>query len=222
MESLARSEVQQTPIGKLIRRELRRQGRKPSELVLQLGYRNVNKGLRRLEQAMIEGEITPINKERLAEGLGIGDARVQQVIERTERLVEEQRRREERKALLERRRRQRAEFRPHLLALNDLGRPPVGQIVIASLIWSHIERARKVPLPSEVLRSRGLCRDKLLKDMIRLHQAESGGSLPAMGRITGYALISQFSVAPTWFGHCDGNRVEQRVLRQLSTSRCFL
>jgi hypothetical protein len=210
MEFLARSEVQQTPIGKLIRRELLKQGRKPSELVLQLGYRNVSKGLRRLELAMIEGEIRPMIKERLAEGLGIGDARVQKVIERTEHLVDEQRRRQVRKERLERRRLQKEHFRPHLLALTEHSRPQVGQIVIASLVWGNIETARKLAVSMEVVRSRGKRRAHLSRELIRAHFAEQEDRVPILGRIEGYALVSRFAVEPTWFFDVEGNRVVAR------------
>jgi hypothetical protein len=83
-----------TPIGRLIRRRLRELGLNRAQLARRLGYRNVGKGCRRLEQ-IYDGDLARLDPllGRLAGALDLPPDEVTAVIEETRQEAEAERRR---------------------------------------------------------------------------------------------------------------------------------
>jgi hypothetical protein len=167
-----------TPFDRLIRGRMNDLGVRSGRLAARLGYRNISKGARRLEE-VCRGDL--VGKQQLLANLpgalGLPDDVVAAAIEETRQEVERARQAELERAEAEWRRR----FRPHALITTEREVP--SPIFLAVFIGPEVlKRVDFDPaLPVEVIHQRE-------QEVLRRRLGQWNGEIIAFGKATGYVL----------------------------------
>jgi len=166
------------PISALILRYTSRSKEEKLNIVKKLGgYKNLNKGLRRLEHLIQTGQCPDSLREKLPSVLGIDPSAIQEAFEAT--LA--QQREEEEKAREEY---ERKTFRPHIWVKHELENPPLGSICIVAFIG--IEHWKVITLPEDIASLRWSEQCWTLREKIREHQSQEYVDRSMFGKVTGY------------------------------------
>ena len=165
------SESNPLPITTLIMSRCQELGLTRAQLVKRTGYKNVSKGIRRLEEVLLgDLQSTKYLIEGLPAALDLPANVINRAVEKTRRQIEE----EEEAAW-------RASFKPHAIILTERERPE--PIFVAALIG--VERLLRVDFNPEGDRENYVRR--ALEGMRRI-LAKWRGVLPAFGRPTGIII----------------------------------
>ena len=150
------------------------------EVVLKLGYKNLDKGYRRLYHLIETGECPEPIKKMLPTALGVLPQVVEDAFETTARQKQEE-------VEIARRCQEEYErriFKPHLWIEHVRKRPPVGTICIVAFIG--IENFKVLNLPKNINQLDWSEQIRLVQERIRLHQKEEGTDDHIFGRVEGY------------------------------------
>ena len=149
-------------------------------IVKKLGYKNLNKGLRRLDKLIQTGECPDSLRKKLPAVLGLDPYAIEQAYELTLSQIEEQ----EEKATQNIESYERRMFRPHIWVKHELENPPLGTICIAAFIG--IEHWKVIALPEYITDLRWSEQFKTLKNKIREHQSLEHVDKSMFGKVIGY------------------------------------
>jgi len=163
------------PISALVLRYTTRSKKEKLNIVKNLGYKNLNKGLRRLDHLIQTGQCPYSLREKLPSVLGIDPSAIQEAFEAT--LA--QQREEEEKARRAEEDFERTTFRPHLWVIHELENPPVGSIC-------GIERWKIITLHENISNLRWSDQCITIKEKIIVHQSDVSVDESIFGRVKGY------------------------------------
>ena len=163
-------------LGTFITEKLNAQGIKRSEFVKCLGYKNINKGLRALDQCIEHGEPHPFVVQNLPSALHVEPSVIEKVLK-----ITQQQRLDKKEA------RERKSFRPHLWIITEEKRPT--SITMALLTgFAH----KTITLPPDITELPFERQLEMVKSVVRSHYAEGEGIWPFFGKILGYYYIHHF------------------------------
>lgn len=167
-------------IAELIQQELTNRNWRKSQLVAAMGYKNLTRGLKRLEHCLHTGDCAnAVLLSRLRHALELPTEQFNAAIAATQ----QQRAREEQARAAHEEAEQRARFRPYIYVRTSASRP--SSITAAALIGPRLKHLRldeeATALPRPFLLS-------LVTSLVREHYRSNQGNCPLFGNITGYAL----------------------------------
>jgi hypothetical protein len=165
-------------ISKLINQVISGNKQRKREIVLKLGYKNLDKGYRRLHHLIETGECSEPMKRMLPNALGLDPQVVEDAFEATvqQKAVElelARKRREEN---------ERGTFRPHIWIEHELSRPRSITIVA----FTGVENYKVVRLPENTNKLSWDEQKRIVRWTIRQHQDDKGTVDPMFGSVTGY------------------------------------
>jgi hypothetical protein len=150
-------------------------------LVARLGYRNIRKGARRLDE-WLNGEAVPVALvSKLAAALELPATSIAEAI-----ATSEQVRREERKATM------RANFFPHLFVVTEQSLPT--QITLSAI--GGFPRERYLALPGDFMHWPASRQEALIQRLIRECVARYQGVIPTFGAIQHFVCCLAFDEPP--------------------------
>jgi hypothetical protein len=168
----------QYQISKLINQVISGNKQRKREIILKLGYKNFNKGYRRLYHLIETGECLEPIKNMLPTALGLDPQVVADAFEATARQKAEElelaRRRQEEY--------ERRTFKPHLWIEHELSRPR--SIAMAAL--SGINSFKLVSLPEGINQLSWNEQKRVVRWAIQRHQRDNGIEDYMFGKVTGY------------------------------------
>ena len=161
------------PLARQIQKSLESKYETKLTIVKRLGYKNQNKGLRRLEQFINTGECSELFKEKLAQVLELDSRIIQNA---SNNLKFRQSMDEESKRL--------RNFQPHLWIIHELEKPPLGCICIVGLLG--LEYFKKILLPGDISIRSWSAQFKFVRDKIKEHQQKEVVDTKIFGDVSGY------------------------------------
>jgi hypothetical protein len=176
------------PLQTLISQTMAAKGLRKSQIVSLLGFKNITKGIRRLDAFVADGVDSPGMLDRLPSALGLPAETVHAAYEQT---LDQMRAEAEaqRSAHLER---LRAEFRPHVRVKTERTVP--SPIFVVAMTGGP-DRWLRISLPEEVTALPEHDQIEQVAEIIRQHHAERKGWAGPFGSITGYYYRSEFERA---------------------------
>lgn len=182
-----------------ILRRMAARGWRKSELVLAMGYRDLSRGLNRLERCLREGDCSnTVLLARMRQALGSDNGRFEVAVNETQR----QRQQEERARLAREEEERRARFRPYVHVRTTETRP--GLITIAAVIGPRLKSFQLagtlLSLPRPLLLAR-------VSEIVRDHYRDNLGRCPLFGQITGYAFRIAYDATVVF--DTEGNLVQE-------------
>lgn len=169
------------PISRFIAQHARMAGFSRRDIARRLGYHDIGKAHRALDDALTTGTVPPHMRTYLADALEVDAAVLDPVMTATLRQQQD----EARARTRDRERAYAARFRPHLRAETERVVPQ--PIFIAALMTTA--RLRHVELSDETWSAKPERRDQLIKKAIQDHYGEHHGHVPAFGMIVGYVAV---------------------------------
>ena len=168
------------PISKIILQAI--DGRKENKLriVKKLGFKNLNKGVRRLEHIIHTGQCSKSMRDMLPFALGLDHVAIQQALK----VTLTQRREEEENSRRRRDEYERRCFRPHIWIKHELENPPLGSICIVGFVG--IEHWKVIQLPEYVGRKPLSEQFRAVRGKIREHQRREDVDESMFGGVMGY------------------------------------
>ena len=142
-----------------------------------LGYTNISKGMRKLEQFLEAAEPHQLIEEQLPSALELPEEIVREAIEKTRRLIKEA----EEAA-------RRAAFRPHLYVVTERDIP--SQICICGMVGGH--RYKIVKLPEDFNELPPERQDLLIRTGNNESIQRENGSMNFFGKILYYVLLRDY------------------------------
>jgi hypothetical protein len=172
----------------LISETMAAKGLRKSQIVSLLGFKNITKGIRRLDAFVADGINSPGMLDRLPSALGLPAETVHAAYEQT---LDQMRAEAEaqRSAHLER---LRAEFRPHVRVKTERTVP--SPIFVVAMTGGP-DRWLRINLPEEITASSEHSQIEQAAEIIRQHHAQCKGWAGPFGSITGYYYRSEFERA---------------------------
>lgn len=165
-------------ISKLINRVISGNKELKREVVLKLGYRNLDKGYRRLDYLIETGECPEPMKKMLPRALGINPKVVEDAFEATARQRQEE-------LEIDRKRGEEYErrtFKPHLWIEHELSRPRS----VAMVALSGIDTFKLVMLPEGINQLSWNEQKRVVRWAIQRHQRNKGIEDSMFGKVTSY------------------------------------
>jgi hypothetical protein len=165
-------------ISKLINQFISGNKQRKREIVLNLGYKNLDKGYRRLYHLIETGECPELMRKMLPTALGVEPQVVEDAFKATAQQIAEE-------VELTRRRQEEYErrtFKPHLWIEHELSRPR--SIAMAGL--SGINSFKIVSLPEGINQLSWNEQKRVVRWAIRQHQQNKGPEDCMFGKVTGY------------------------------------
>jgi len=169
-----------TGISALILRYASRSKEEKLNIVKKLGYKNLNKGLRRLDNFIQAGQCPESLREKLPTVLGLEPSAIQQAYE----LTLTQQGEEKENARRNREEHERKTFRPHIWVKHELKNPPLGSICIVAFIG--IEHWKVITLPDDIAGLEWSEQFNTVREEIREHQSQEDVDRSMFGKVTGY------------------------------------
>ena len=172
----------------LISETMAAKGLRKSQIVSLLGFKNITKGIRRLDAFVEDGVDSPGMLDRLPSALGVPAETVHAAYEQT---LDQMRAEAEaqRSAHLER---LRAEFRPHLRVKTERTVP--SPIFVVAMTGGP-DRWLRINLPEEIIAFSKDSQIEQAAEIIRQHHAEHKGWAGPFGSINGYYYRVEFEKA---------------------------
>jgi len=163
--------------------------------------KNLNKGLRRLDQLIQTGQCPDSLREKLPSVLGIDPSAIKEAFEAT--LA--QQREEEEKARRIRENYERKTFRPHICVKHELENPPIGSISIVAFIG--IEHWKAKTLPEDIANLRWSEQCCIIRKKIREHQSQECVNTNIFGKVTGYLYRKTYN--DSYLFNIDGTLLQK-------------
>lgn len=165
-------------ISKLINQVISGNKQRKRDIVLKLGYRNLDKGHRRLYHLIETGECPEPIKKMLPSALGVDPQVVEDAFKATSQQIAEElelaRRRQEEY--------ERRTFKPHLWIEHELSRPKS----ITMVLFTGVDNYKVVNLPNIIVKLDWKYQVRVVEDTIRRHQQNKGTEDCMFGKVTGY------------------------------------
>lgn len=165
-------------ISKLINQVISGNKERKRDIVLKLGYKNLDKGYRRLDHLIETGECPESIKNMLPSALELDPQVVKDAFEATARQKEEElelaRRRQEEY--------ERRTFKPHLWIEHELSRPKS----ITMVLFTGVDNYKVVNLPDIIDKLEWEYQVRVVEDTIRQHKQNKGTEDFMFGKVTGY------------------------------------
>ena len=189
------------PISALILRYTSRSKEEKFNIVKKLGYKNLNKGLRRLEHLIQTGQCPDSLREKLPTVLGIDPSAIEEAFEATlaQQRVDEEKDRRTREDY------ERKTFRPHLWVKHELQNPPVGSICIVAFIG--IEHWKIITLPEDIASLKWSDQRMTIIEKIREHQSQECVNTNIFGKVTGYLYRKTYN--DSYLFNIDGTLLQK-------------
>lgn len=147
------------------------------DLVVRMGYKNITKGLRRLDACIKLGECSEIFKNLLANALNITLTEIEQAIG----LLRSEIRKSELKM-------EKSRFRPHIKITHAGNRP----LNITAVAFFGIKQFKEIAVDENLSRKTLWEQIEIVQDLVKNHYAHANGTCPMFGVITGYRYFYQF------------------------------
>ena len=170
-------------LGRFITEEMKRKGLKRSEVAHCLGYANINRGLRRLDECINEGTPHAFIIQNLHTVLGVDSSVVQKALAITKKQMLEKRKAREAEA----EERAREAFRPHLFINTELSRPTS----ITMAIFTGMAD-KTVNLPEDFAAHPPEKQLEIVQSVLRQHFKDNQGECRFFGKILGYYYVHHF------------------------------
>jgi len=167
-------------ISELILRYTSRSKEDKLNIVKKLGYKNLNKGFRRLDNLIQTGQCPDSLRKKLPTALGLEPSVIQKAYELTLNQLAE----EEEKARRDRESYERRMFQPHLWIKHEREYPPVGSICIVGFLG--IENWKVITLPEDISGLQWSEQLKALREKIREHQSQEYVDTSIFRKVIGY------------------------------------
>jgi hypothetical protein len=167
-------------ISKLINQTISGNKERKRDIVLKLGYKNLDKACRRLHHLIETGECSEPIKKMLLTALGVEPQVVEEAFKATSKQIAE----EEELARRSQEEYERRTFKPHLWIEHERKGPPVGTICIVAFVG--IENFKVLNLPKNINELEWDEQVRLVQDRIGLHQKEEEIHDHIFGRVEGY------------------------------------
>lgn len=149
-----------------------------TEFVKCLGYKKINRGLRRLQRCLDTGVISDYIQTMLVTRAGMDRERLQKALRETQMEME----RERKDYMIRRELQERLQFRPHLYALSTATRPSF----ITGYAICGGENLRIIPLPENILNVTSEERMVIIKNRIEDYKKKYKSSIPFFGPLSGF------------------------------------
>ncbi len=165
-------------ISKLINQIISGKKERKREIVLKLGYKNLDKGYRRLYHLIETGECPEPIKKMLPTALGVDPQVVEDAFKTTAQQIAEE-------VELARRRQEEYErrtFKPHLWIEHELSRPKS----ITMVLFTGVDNYKVVNLPEVINELSWEYQVGVVEETVRQHQQNKGTEDCMFGKITGY------------------------------------
>jgi hypothetical protein len=165
-------------ISKLINQVISGNKQRKREIVLKLGYKNLDKGYRRLYHLIETGECPKLMRKMLPTALGVDPQVVEDAFKATSQQIAEE-------VELARRRQEEYErrtFKPHLWIEHELSRPKS----ITMVLFTGIDNYKVVNLPDIIDKLDWEYQVRVVEETIRQHQQNKGIEDCMFGKVTGY------------------------------------
>jgi hypothetical protein len=167
-------------ISELILRYTSRSKEDKLNIVKKLGYKNLNKGFRRLDTLIQTGQGPDSLRNKLPTALGLEPSVIQKAYEQTLNQLEE----EEEKARRDRESYERRMFQPHLWIKHEREYPPVGSICIVGFLGIH--NWKVITLPEDILGLQWSEQCKTVREKIREDQSQEYVDTSIFRKVIGY------------------------------------
>ena len=167
-------------ISELILRYTSRSKEDKLNIVKKLGYKNLNRGLRRLDTLIQTGQCPDSLRKKLPTALGLDPLVIQKAYEQTLNQLEEQ----EEKARRDREEYERRTFRPHIWVKHEREYPPVGSICQVAFLGIH--NWKVITLPEDIAGLQWSEQFKALREKIREHQSQENVDTNIFRKVIGY------------------------------------
>jgi len=167
---------EQTAVRNLVHQRLEELKLSPRTVIERLGYRNINRGLCRLEALCSHAHATAEFIERLATALALPLGALQRACAETRQALRD-----------EREQAARERFRP-FLSVETAGPRTMG-LVIAALAWSTI---KQIQLPKDIPSWKLDDQLQHIRQLIATHHQREEGMVRGFGSITGYVYHQTF------------------------------
>ena len=155
-------------------------------IVLSLGYQNINKGYRRLNNLIETGECPMSLKDMLPKALNVDE----ELVNTAFKLTAQQKAKE---AKLDRKRTEeyeRKSFVPHIWIENELEYPSGAKFWYVAFLG--IDKFKVLPLPENINDMDWELQESLVKERILQHQKDCNSNDVIFGRVTGYTYCQTY------------------------------
>jgi len=186
-------------ISELILRYTSRSKEDKLTIVKKLGYKNLNKGLHRLDHLIQTGQCPDSLRKKLPTALGLDPSVIQRAYELTLNQLEEQ----EEKARRDRESYERRMFRPHIWVKHELEYPPVSICIVAFI---GIEHWKVINLPEDIAGLRWSEQFKTIREKIIEHQSQEYVDKSMFGKVIGYIYRKTYD--KSFLFSANGNLLE--------------
>ena len=167
-------------ISELILRYTSRSKEDKLNIVKKLGYKNLNKGFRRLDNLIQTGQCPDSLRKKLPTALGLEPSVIQKAYEQTLNQLEEQ----EEKARRDREEYERRTFRPHIWVKHEREYPPGGSICQVAFLGIH--NWKVITLPEDIAGLQWSEQCKTVREKIREHQSQEYVDTSIFRKVIGY------------------------------------
>lgn len=168
------------PISKIILQAISGSKENKLRIVNKLGYKNISKGLRRLDRLIYLGWCPESMRDRISYVLGLNPEVIEQAFKDTVTQKEE----EEEESRVRREEYYRSSFQPHIWILHEFEKPPLGSICIVGFIG--VERWKVLKLPKDIGCKPWSQQFRLVRENIREHQQSEDVGRGIFGKVLGY------------------------------------
>lgn len=168
------------PISKMLLQTISGSTENKLSIVKKLGFKNLSKGLRRLDHLIHTGQCPESLRDKLPFALGLNP----EVIERAFNDTLIRQNKEEEDARIRREEHDRTSFQPHIWIRHELENPPVGSICIVGFIG--IEHWEVIQLPEDIMRNPWSQQFRLVREKIKKHQQREDVGRSIFGSVLGY------------------------------------
>lgn len=166
------------PSSKLILDFLAERHLTKTEFVKCLDYKNINRGLRRIQRCLDTGVISDYIQTMLVTMAGMDRERLQKALRETQMEME----RERKDYMIRRELQERLQFRPHLYALSTASRPSF----ITGYAICGGDNLRIIPLPENILNETSDDQMTIIKNRIENYKNKCKGIIPFFGPVSGF------------------------------------
>jgi len=190
-------------ISKLINEVISQSKEAKRNVVLKLGYKNINKGYRRLN-ALIETGVCPLFlKEKLPKALNLDKELIDQAFV----LIAQEKAKEAEEARQRREEYERKHFKPHLWIEHERKYPQGASFWYVVFIGIHHFKA--LPLPENINDMDWELQESLVKERILQHQKDCNSDDAIFGRVTGYTYCQTYD--DSFLFSVDGKLVRRHI-----------
>ncbi len=174
------------PIEELIQNRMKELGLTRSEVARRVGYKNLSKGVRKLQEYMVDGVPSGLYDNDFWQAIEVDRNLYQDTLQRTWDLMEQEEQEHARRLeeLMQK------NYTPHLYVVTERWRP--SNLTICAFLGLH--RYKKEPLPQNFNSLTEKGRGEAIQQAIRSSLSHYHGTIPLYGNIRGFLLHTVFGI----------------------------